>query len=258
MNDLANSLLAQGCYAEAEELYRIVLRTRRRVLGHEHPRTLDSTMALAQALRKQSSSYDAAFTPETNGEARDPDQPSESQSLCAEAIDGRRLRAESVNASAGDFASYAAAVLLCEAEGPRNSEAALAAALRAVELTGRSDADLLDTLAVAYHRTGQSGLAVESLREALALVPSNPSIFRADIESRLGAYLVAEGHFAEAEPLLIGNFTWIAETVQAAPHKVKEHADRLYELYEAWDVAEPGNGYAETAARWRKQTAGVQ
>ena len=42
MNNLANVYLAEGKYPQAEALYRETMEIQRRVLGPEHPDTLDS------------------------------------------------------------------------------------------------------------------------------------------------------------------------------------------------------------------------
>jgi tetratricopeptide (TPR) repeat protein len=72
-------------------------------------------------------------------------------------------------------------------------------------------------------------------------------------KSSLGKILTDEGRLAEAEPLLLD-----AEKNYDPPHMdaclrtVKlEIIERLAELYEAWDAAEPGAGHAEQAVEWR-------
>jgi tetratricopeptide (TPR) repeat protein len=52
-NNLANALYAQGRYGEAETMYRETLAVRQRVLGSEHPETLQTANDLAIALYAQ-------------------------------------------------------------------------------------------------------------------------------------------------------------------------------------------------------------
>jgi eukaryotic-like serine/threonine-protein kinase len=49
MNDLASIYLAGGKYAQAEATYTKVLELRRRVIGEEHPNTVDTLAALGHA-----------------------------------------------------------------------------------------------------------------------------------------------------------------------------------------------------------------
>jgi tetratricopeptide (TPR) repeat protein len=52
-SNLADALLSQGKYAEAETMYRKVVAVQQRVMGPVHPNTLGTTMNLASALVKQ-------------------------------------------------------------------------------------------------------------------------------------------------------------------------------------------------------------
>ena len=60
MNDLAIALNDAGQHTEAIEMHRTVLSVRHRVLGEEHPDTLDSMNGLAIALRKAGQHAEAA------------------------------------------------------------------------------------------------------------------------------------------------------------------------------------------------------
>jgi tetratricopeptide (TPR) repeat protein len=53
-HDIADLLVAQGKYNDAEKLFRSVIEARARVLGPEHPDTLDSRHCLIYALARQS------------------------------------------------------------------------------------------------------------------------------------------------------------------------------------------------------------
>jgi tetratricopeptide (TPR) repeat protein len=60
--NLANTLLSQGKHAEAETTYRAVLALQQRVLGPEHPNTMDTFANLASALRSQGNYAEAETT----------------------------------------------------------------------------------------------------------------------------------------------------------------------------------------------------
>ncbi len=60
----------------------------------------------------------------------------------------------------------------------------------------------------------------------------------------------AQAKLLEAEPLLLAAY----ERMQPPPNlanRKREARERIVKLYEAWDAAEPGKGYAEIAAEWR-------
>jgi hypothetical protein len=62
--------------------------------------------------------------------------------------------------------------------------------------------------------------------------------------------LIEQERHAEAEPLLLEAY----ERMQPPQRQIirKQQAlERIVQLYEAWDAAEPGKGYAEQAAEWR-------
>ncbi len=75
----------------------------------------------------------------------------------------------------------------------------------------------------------------------------------AQAESALGVCRIGQLRFEEAEPLLVRSCAIISEQPDRWPtSKAKVEArQRVIDLYEAWDAAEPGKGYAEKAAQWR-------
>jgi tetratricopeptide (TPR) repeat protein len=75
----------------------------------------------------------------------------------------------------------------------------------------------------------------------------------AQAESLLGACRVAQLRFEEAEPLLVRSCAIIQQQPGPRPSaqtKV-EALQRVIDLYESWDAAEPGKGYDAKAAEWR-------
>ena len=67
----------------------------------------------------------------------------------------------------------------------------------------------------------------------------------------LGGILSGLGRFSDAEPLLIESYEALRDDAGLPPRDRKEMLERLVRLYESWDAAEPGKGYAEKAAQWR-------
>ena len=62
---LASTYCNQGCWKEAEELEIQVMKTRKKVLGEEHPSTLTSMNNLAFTLKSKSSEAEAISIMET-------------------------------------------------------------------------------------------------------------------------------------------------------------------------------------------------
>jgi eukaryotic-like serine/threonine-protein kinase len=68
----------------------------------------------------------------------------------------------------------------------RDDEAALHFARKAVQMTHESDPDVLHTLALAYQRSGDLARALETEKEALALLPAGaPSLFRTKLDEEI-------------------------------------------------------------------------
>ena len=142
----------QGRHEEAEALYRETLEIRRRVLGQDHPDTLRSLNDLVV-------SYEATGKTE------------EARLLVAELLSLRRAAAEASEADARTKNTYAWAILTCEPADLQDPEDALEFAREANELTRFENPSYLDTLALAYHRTGQTATAIETQRKAISLLP---------------------------------------------------------------------------------------
>ena len=159
----------QGRYKEAEQLYQEVLGIRSRDLGADHPGTLYALSALAKV-------YLAMGETE---KARD-----QVRALLA----GRKRAAESPDAIPWTKNEYAWELLSCEPADLRQPHEGLKVALEATEASERKDAAILDTLAFAYHMTGRHEEAVQTQREALLLVPAEPSPLREDLERNLATF----------------------------------------------------------------------
>jgi tetratricopeptide (TPR) repeat protein len=172
MYNLAALYQDQGRYAEAEPLHLKTLKTRKRVLGADHASTLWSMNNLADLYLSQG----------RYGEARP---------LIAGLLSIRKRRAEDTAANAAAKNEYAWLALTCEPADLQEPASALRIALEAAELTHFENPNYLDTLALAYHRTGDTAKAIETQKKAIALLPEGPSQLRAGMEEALARFEAA-------------------------------------------------------------------
>jgi len=149
---LKNIYRLQGRYDEAEPLAREVLAHSRRFLGEEHSMTLRNVKVLADIYRAQG--RDDAARP-----------------LVEELLAARREAAEKPEAGPKAKNRYAWPLLTWEPADLRDPETALEFALEANELSGFKKPMYLDTLALAYYRTGDATMAVDTQRKALSVLP---------------------------------------------------------------------------------------
>jgi tetratricopeptide (TPR) repeat protein len=170
--ELAGTYEKLGRYDEAQELRREALEVRRRTMGPYDSATLSAMHNLANLLRLQG-------------------KHDESESLYRETLDGRRSLAVAPEGDAEDKNEYAWALLTGEPDDLRDPAEALLFALQANELTGFENANYLDTLALAYHLTGDTAKAVENQKKALALLPEGPSPTRTEFEKALARFEAA-------------------------------------------------------------------
>jgi len=145
----------------------------------------------------------------------------------------------------------------CEADGrPADAEAHLREVVAAYRR--RPDpADLVDALgSLGMTLTGRGKFAEAEaiLREALALCEKkDPDAWAtAHARSLLGAAVLGQRRYADAEPLLTAGYEGMLRRAAKVPPvrraRLAEAADRLVELYAAW-------GKPAEAARWRAERA---
>lgn len=77
------------------------------------------------------------------------------------------------------------------------------------------------------------------------------------VMSLLGAALAGQDKFTEAEPLLLEGYNQMKDHAEMIPAyfrevRPREALERVVNLYESWEAAEPGKGYAEKAAKYRQ------
>ncbi|MEE8467177.1 MAG: hypothetical protein V3T22_01900, partial [Planctomycetota bacterium] len=109
-----------------------------------------------------------------------------------ETIIGNSLEgARAEGATADEMNNCAWLLLTCEPADLRDPRTALALALDANDLSGHRDPAFLDTLALAYHLTGDTAKAIEIERRAISFLPPGESDLRAELEPALARFEAA-------------------------------------------------------------------
>jgi tetratricopeptide (TPR) repeat protein len=98
-----------------------------------------------------------------------------------------KTSAERPGATAYDVNSYAWRLLTVLPSDLRDARAALRYAKRAEEITEGKDVDVLDTLALAHHMSGDQEAAIATAQRALDLLPVGAPR-RRDLEAALGRF----------------------------------------------------------------------
>ncbi|MEX1310781.1 MAG: serine/threonine-protein kinase [Candidatus Sulfomarinibacteraceae bacterium] len=199
--------------AEAEPLIREAMDTRRRVLGPAHPETLRVVWDLAEHVDGMGRPEEAEQlllegledSRRDNGEAHPLTTTTRSNLAAMYSAHGRMDEARLVASEKlaalrgaaeaagepGPKNAFAREALTCEPADLQDPEAALAFALEAVELGEWQDPNVIYTLAVAYHRTGDTERAIEVSNRALELIPEEDTGRRQAFEARLAEYRAA-------------------------------------------------------------------
>ena len=89
-----------------------------------------------------------------------------------------------------------------------------------------------------------------SIREK-ALVNTKNDWLIANTQSNLGGCLTKLSKFGEAETLLTESAESLQKNGNAPEDRKTEAIQRVIDLYEAWNTAEPGKGHDAKAAEWR-------
>ena len=169
LRQLAEILVLENRRPEAEPLYREAAAIEEREFGADHERTIRTRWVLAQL-------YWGTADVE-KGRAN----------VVSLLADLKRM-AEQPGVTAGHLNLYAVCLLICEPPDVRDPQRALPFAEAAVAASGRKDANILDTLALAYHFTGRDAEALETQREAVARLPPGPSPLREELERNLATF----------------------------------------------------------------------
>jgi len=211
MNNVGFILYSQGSYEEAVSILEETLKKRRAVLGDADTNTLWTMTTLSAAMSFRDQCGDAAVLArealtlidrehdgqhpgrltlmEALADCLPEDDVSENdRTLLAEHLSERRSRAEAPEAASWVKNLYAWYLLTTPARELRDPGIALEVALEANEMDRHTEPWHLDTLALAYHDTGDSRRAVEIQRGALLLVPEDDAEMRAELEQRLAEF----------------------------------------------------------------------
>ncbi|HKQ75994.1 MAG TPA: protein kinase [Blastocatellia bacterium] len=114
-------------------------------------------------------------------------QIAEARRLSLRALSIKKAHAEQPEATANDLNFYAWALLTAEPSDLRDPADALAHARRAVDMTKGNAPNILNTLAMAYHLTGDYARAVETEQKAISLLKAD-SPARREFETDLARY----------------------------------------------------------------------
>jgi tetratricopeptide (TPR) repeat protein len=173
ISNLSSVYIHQQRYDEAEALLTSAIPVSRRVLGPAHGRTTGMIGQLMKVLADQG-------------------RQDEARPWVEQVIDARKRRCEEAPSNPVVLNGYAWLLLTCEPEDLRAPSEALAVSLRSNVLTDYQNPDYVDTLALAYFRTGDLENAIKYARQAVALLPEG-SEDRAEMEQRLAEYEQAAG-----------------------------------------------------------------
>jgi tetratricopeptide (TPR) repeat protein len=210
VHNMSHLLRIRGKMDEAEAHIREVLETRQQVLGKAHPDTLLVLWDLASFVDNEGRSDEAerhytegvTATVAERGEAdqhtldararlarfyREHDRADEARIVVRAGLAAMKSAAVASD-DAGKNNAYAWELLTCKPEDLQDPANALVFALSAAELSDRQNPDILDTLALAHHRTGDHAQAVEVATEALGLIPDEDNERRAPFETALETY----------------------------------------------------------------------
>ncbi len=251
---LATVLHALARWADAETLHRQALEMRQRLFKGDHP-------DVARSL------HNLADEPLALGRI------AEAEGLYRQALE-MRLRS-----SVGDHVDVARNLidLSCALDMLGRGDEARRFRAEALAMGRRLFPEDSPGLAATLARGGQSLLKVGTpeaaaeaepiLRECLRI---RAKVFPAGHEQRwmtnqtmslLGQALAAQGRYADAEPLLLEGYSGLRDGPGTprpgpwAPGADAAHGalQRIVELYNAWDAAEPGKGHDAKAAEWRRR-----
>jgi eukaryotic-like serine/threonine-protein kinase len=238
LDNLAVVLREQNKLAEAETMHREALAMRKKLLGGEHPEVATSLNNLAAVLEEQG-------------------KVAEAEALFREALamEKKLLGSEhpEVAASLAGLADVLSAQgKLAEAETLQREALKMRNKLLGHEHpdVAQSLADLTRTLLLEEKVIEAEVLA----RECLAIYEKRflqdwPTF---DAWSLLGATLLGQKKYAEAEPLLLTGYKGMKDCVEKIPaaqkRRLKEALQHLVQLYDA-------TGRPEEAARWKRELA---
>ncbi len=228
MNNLAVLYRAEGKYPQAEALYLQVLERLRRVLGEQHPNTLLTMngLALLYGLQGRNAKAEVLYTKVLDVQRRvlgqeHPDAISTMSNLASLYVkEGKNAEAEP---------------LLVRVEDVRR------------RVLGEQHPDTLRSMTSVgsiYERAGKYDQAESVLRSALnGYQKTLPESWeRYNCESLLGASLIGQRRYEEAEPLVTSGYTAMSKRKATMPagstSALDEARQRIIQLYRRWKKPE--------------------
>jgi serine/threonine protein kinase/tetratricopeptide (TPR) repeat protein len=232
LNNLGKLAQARGDYKTAERYYQESLEMRRKLAkGRPDPDVALALNNLASLLEDRG------------------DQ-AEAEKLYRETLAMRRKLLGDRHPNVATSLNNLAFILLAEGH-PQEAEPlareALSIADERLPAVHTIRGTFLRNLAAVLVAQGKGGEAETLVREALAIFhEKQPGSWRvADIESVLGSCLVAQGRFAEAEPLLLRSYPILKADPGTGSSYAPAALQRIIDLYNAWSRP-------EQAAAWSK------
>jgi len=236
-------LQRQGRLNEAEPYFREALEKSRRTLGEEHPQTLTAMNNMGFLLQLQG-------------------KLTEAEPFYRDALEKcRRVLGEEHPDTLDSIANMAG---LMQAQGkPSEAEPLLREVLeKRLRLLGEEHPDTqmsMVNLAELLELQQKWAEAEPVWRDLLAVrtkLLQRDDWRVANIKSRLGGALTAQGKFGDAAPLLIDGYQALAAssaTPRTPQDRLAEAGARILALYAAWDKAEPGKGYDAKLTEWNSR-----
>ena len=236
--EFAGILWAQDRTAESVALKRQTLEGRRRALGPAHPDTVRSQGNLGVALM-------------------DLGQLPEAKMLCQQTFDVRK-RVLGPEHQETLWSQWFLADVLSRMEQRAEAEKLLREGLEVCRRKLRPNhEDTLEYLALLGDVLCDAGRPAEAeplLRECLLQrtlpLGHGDSWNTAAVRSLLGRCLVEQGHFAAAEPLLLGGYEELHGSKGVPARQLGRAVDRIVLMYERW-------GRLEQAETWRKKSSRI-
>ncbi len=238
LRNISVILIYQRKFAEAEVVGRRALTLLRQYHGNApHLNTAIATCSLGQALWERG------------------DQ-AEGEKLLREGLEMHRSLHGETHFHSAEAAQLLAGYLMeqerwTEAEPLMRSALAARSALRPADSAPvrKAEADLARVLC----GLGRCDEAIKLCTDSIAR-GGDPAALR-NLYMALGSAHRAQKQFARGHAALTQAWELVeANANSLAPGDVRRAARELVELYESWDEAEPGKGYAAEAARWRDRT----
>jgi serine/threonine protein kinase/tetratricopeptide (TPR) repeat protein len=280
MNNLADVLLHQGRYAEAEEPARKTLEIQRRVLGEENPGTLRSMYYVAVLFTKQGRYPEAEElyrkALEIQRHAQGEEHPntllwmnnlgdllriegrySEADELHRKTLEIQRRVLSEEHPNTLMSMLNLALVFANQGRYPEAEELArktLGIQRRVLSEENPDTLVSMVTLAEVLLHQSQYAEAEALAREALTISENKGEANDAErwlTTSIRGGALTGLGRLAEAESLLVIAYEGLKDRGDVPPADKRRALERIVRLYDSWDAAAPGKGYAEKAAEWQ-------